>query len=301
LLERLVVAAAARLELMRPQGVVTLLWASLMLGADAAPLLARVTTMGARQLDGYLPPTLSMLGWVLAANRLHPPPLMRALVGRLNDLPASALSHHMRMQLSQLQAALALEAPELGLLLRAELLLQPGSRPCHDAVASSASHAIVSRALDALGVAHANELWLPGITSPVDIALHGSRHVLQVNGPLHYLPSSRAPGPKMEMQRRHVERTGWRVINVAFWELDAVATADDVAGRASAQLQAFLRARLEESGVVLPPAAAATEGLAARDAAAAAGGGARTDDGNVGERHVSPRAYGRVRGAGRDR
>jgi len=239
--------AASRLGEMQPQGIVMLLWASALVGADASKLIGKVEAMPESALNSFLPASLTMMAWTLIVNRTYPPRLLRALVARINTTPAGAFSRYSRMQLYQLQTALELEVPGLELAVRAELL------PPHSAnvvVESSATHGAISRALSALGIGHTNEHLVPSVAYPVDIALDASRHVLQVNGPMHYLPDSQQPGRKMLFVRRHLERAGWCVVDIPFWEVDTHLQPTDLHGHASKQLKGYLQRLLEEHGAL---------------------------------------------------
>ncbi|KAG8464504.1 hypothetical protein KFE25_009872 [Diacronema lutheri] len=246
LLARLAAVAARRFDELRPQGIVTLLWAALLVGASAEPLLARLARMSPEQLDGFIAPQLTLLGWALCVNGAFPPELLRALLGRINALPPSTYSAHSQMQLHQLNTALALDAPNLGVRVAPELLPTPSPRAEGP---SSATHYALSRALSSLYVPHVNEQLLGGLGYRVDVVLTASRHVLQVNGPMHYLPSSREPAPKMLFMRRHIEKAGWTVIDVPYWEMDAHLTVDDVSGGpTSDSMCRYLRALLARHG-----------------------------------------------------
>jgi hypothetical protein len=264
LLASLARMAATRVDEMQPQGLVTLLWSCLLLGADSSALMAKVVLMGADDLASFPPKALTMLGWLLCADRTYPPALLRALIARINALPLAGFSHHSRMQLLQLQTALELDAPHLDLSIQPRLITQPVERV--DLLQhSSASHRLVSRALSQIGVAHSNEHQVVGLAYTVDIALHATNHVLQVNGPMHYLPLSETPGPKMRLQRRHIEKAGWRVVDVPYWEIDSQLTADDLAGCSSKRLKGYLRQLLAAQGASrpshgLPPAGAPRAG-----------------------------------------
>lgn len=271
LLSRLTSIAAARLGEMQPQGIITLLWASLLVGGDSSALLDELGAMAPSRLDGFLASHLSMLGWALCVHRAYPPQLLRALLGRINALPLASFNVYARVQLQQLHAALGFDAAHLGLAVRPGLL-EPASlraAPLH----TSNSHAALSRALRSLHVEHANEECVGGLGYPVDIVLRASRHVLQVNGPMHYLPHSRTPGPKMEFVRRHIQRAGWQVIDVPYWEIDKHCTPVDIlGGQTSESLRTFLRDLLARHGAACgepaPP-----QGPARRTAPAARAGG----------------------------
>lgn len=93
-----------------------------------------------------------------------------------------------------------------------DAILAKGTRP-------STLHAHVSSVLDAMGVPHINEHFLPATGDVVDIALSplGSRVLIDVLGPTHFRFGT-ALNRLTALQHARLERLGWQVLPLPWWE-----------------------------------------------------------------------------------
>ena len=122
-------------------------------------------------------------------------------------------------QLFQCHLWLSLERPAWGLQLPPGLVRRV-EEARRGASKSSNLHKQVSRALASLQVQHTNEHSVCGLV--VDIALLAEQTVLEVDGPCHFCRDSRRELGPTRSKQRLLQRLGWRVLRVPYFEWDAL-------------------------------------------------------------------------------
>jgi very-short-patch-repair endonuclease len=232
-------AAAAlerNLERLPPQSISNAAWAYAT--ADICPdsLFRAIAARVPARLETFSPQALVNLGWSFCVCGFFPAQLMRELVRRIELIeigPSTPFAY--LQQLTQIDNALAYDAPELVLRLEPALVdvCARAVRAQHLARRPSNLHMRISDTLRLMaGMEHQNEAIVPPYGYFVDIALPQLNLVLEVKGAAGGRGSARHL-----VKYRHLRKAGWRVLLVTDHEWDAL-------GADHARRAAFLAERI---------------------------------------------------------
>ncbi|KAJ1625773.1 hypothetical protein T492DRAFT_597293 [Pavlovales sp. CCMP2436] len=209
-------------------------WAFATLGVPASQLFDAIARVSEQRIDSFNAQGLAHTAWAFAiVGTASRGALVKAISARAAEMGLAAFSGEQRHQLHHFFLGVELEA-----CLPAELLAPIGLRDaCRQAMAdneparSSKLHEDVSSKLTRMGIAHANDLCVPRLGYHVDIAILPAAGtsatakyvgiVIEVDGPTHY-DDERRLRPASEMIRRHLALAGWGVLDVPYWEWDAL-------------------------------------------------------------------------------
>lgn len=250
--------ASELLPQMAPQSISTLVYAYAAGDVRSEALLGAVAAHVPARLRHFGPQALVNLAWGLCVASVYPRALLQTIVSRIDALPVTQhTSIAYLMQVVQLDNALRLEAPTLGVRVHPDVLEACFARTALDdrergrhSDGSSDLHWEVSEALGRLRVPHENEYTVPEVGYFVDIGLPERRLVIEVNGPPHYFayraarpagtrasrvrartadavtvddddaawPHGSPPSARKTMKYRHLRLSGWRVLIVPFYD-----------------------------------------------------------------------------------
>eukprot|EP00966_Prymnesium_polylepis_P187428 4345420-Prymnesium_polylepis.1 len=148
-----------------------------------------------------------------------------------------------------------------------------------DATASNFQLA-VRDCLQSMGMEPQEEVCTPqGYSVDLVVELGGRRVAVEVDGPSHYLGSSRMPNGATMLKRRQLEAFGWRLVSVPYWEWSPlwVKRVEERHKRCRPYLRRKLDEALDEASVGGMRGAAAPSRLPSDAAAKAEVDGTETD------------------------
>ncbi|KAG8468311.1 hypothetical protein KFE25_013394 [Diacronema lutheri] len=262
-------------------------WAFAKVDVRAEPLFRAIAASAPARLDTFSAQALVNLAWAFCVASLLPAQLLRQLVSRIELVPVGPETPVAYwQQIQQLDNALRLDAPSLGIRLSPALVGACRVEICkqHGARKPSNLHRAVSDALRHLRVEHVDEFCVPELCYHVDIALPQHRLVIEVNGTMWHRHAADtdargAPFGRHLMKYRHLRASGWRVLLVSSGEWAELGGCVHAQGRFLAEkIDAATARRSDALGRErrTPPIVWDEEGgkAAGADAAAARAGGA---------------------------
>lgn len=220
-----------QLELLPPQSISNTAWAYAKADVRSEPLFRAIAARTPARLGTFSAQALVNLAWAFCVCGFFPAELMGELSRRISALPVGRETPIAYLQqLSQLDNALRLDAPSLGLRLDPELVAACAAaiRSEHLVRKSSNLHLSVSDALRRLNEPHTNEFCVPQLGYFVDIALVQHRLVIEVNdemwhGRVGEADARGVPAGSQLMKYRHLRASGWRVLVVTDGEWERLA------------------------------------------------------------------------------
>ena len=235
LFEAIASALAARVGECIPQNLANTAWAFATVGHKSPALFEAIASALAERVGECIPQTLANTAWTFAACDERGASLFSSprFVNRCEDL-VDEMSTEDLNNLHQWQLWLDLERAGDG---------WPGLRPdvrerCRQAfVAGAASPSSLQRkvaaALADLDLCVAEEVrTAEGYSIDVVVTTADGRKVgVEVDGPWHFVGTSRTPNGATLLKRRQLRAAGWALLPVPYWEWDAL----DMPGDADAQ------------------------------------------------------------------
>eukprot|EP00240_Pyramimonas_obovata_P003459 CAMPEP_0118954478 /NCGR_PEP_ID=MMETSP1169-20130426/58272_1 /TAXON_ID=36882 /ORGANISM="Pyramimonas obovata, Strain CCMP722" /LENGTH=840 /DNA_ID=CAMNT_0006902109 /DNA_START=59 /DNA_END=2578 /DNA_ORIENTATION=+ len=208
------------------------------IGRPAPELFSALEDVAEAQLETMIPRTLANTAWALVVAGRIRPELFAKMRARM--VVSGPYSPALLSQLFQVDLALQYEAPEVKTDLSSsgdvdrylEVLWLSGSlrgsaAKCWNQAKHlnerhvSAFQADVSNTLMAMGIEHRCEYDEEEFS--IDIALLGPRVAIEVDGPLHYTVNTLQPVGATKFKRRLLQRLGWKVLPVPFFEYNTYA------------------------------------------------------------------------------
>ncbi|KAJ1625800.1 hypothetical protein T492DRAFT_597322, partial [Pavlovales sp. CCMP2436] len=204
------------------QGLANTAWAFATLGVPAPQLFKAIARESEQRIGSFNPQNLANTAWSFAiVGTGDRGALVKAVTARATEIGSAAFTHEGRCQLHQFCLGVELKACA-----PAELLAPIELRDaCRQAMAgaktpySSKLHKDVSNEPTRMGIAHANDLYMPrlGYHAVRAATAKYAGIVIEVDGPTHY-DDERRLRPALEMIRRHLTLAGWAVLGVPYWE-----------------------------------------------------------------------------------